>query len=331
LLQLAYPGEDSKLVTRSAVDAFITALNDGPMEFEVMKLRPKSLQEAADCTTRLEAYGETVRNHPVVATERGNGKSQVPCRFCAIFRTTAETVNSSTKEATLLERVGQLEKQLEQVAKGNRDVRGSSSRKAGSKKDGSSRGQSGSKNGDKVRPNPETHPCTFCKELGHWRRDCPKRKAEGEAKIEEEKAKVNTVLAVNANMSPTKIYVTAEVNGEPVRCLLDSGCERSVISADLVPNAELTPSQYTLYAANRASLDVVGDSVISFVIDGHNFKADVSVSNKVDKFLLGSDWLEKYGAKWDFADGTVILGDHCIKVNHRHREGICVGYPNQPF
>jgi len=83
-------------------------------------------------------------------------------------------------------------------------------------KDRSSRGQSASKNGDKVRPHPETHPCTFCKELDHWCRDCPKRKAEGEAKVEEEKAKVNTVLAVNANMSPTKIYVTAEVNGEPI-------------------------------------------------------------------------------------------------------------------
>jgi len=104
---------------------------------------------------------------------------------------------------------------------------------------------------------------------------------------------VNTVVAVNASMSPTKIYVTAEVNGEPVRCLLDSGCEWSVISADLVPNADLTPSQYTLYATNRASLDVVGDCVISFAIDGHNFEADVSVSNKVDEFLLGSDWLEK--------------------------------------
>jgi len=43
------------------------------------------------------------------------------------------------------------------------------------------------------------------------------------------------------------------------------------------------------------------------------------VSNKVDEFLLRSDWLEKYGAKWDFADGTVTLGDHCIKVHRRHR------------
>jgi len=92
-----------------------------------MKLRPKSLQEAADCATRLEAYAETVSNRLAVPAERGNGKSQVPGRSCAIFRTTAETENSSTKEATLLERLGQLQKQLEQVAKGNRDVRGSSS------------------------------------------------------------------------------------------------------------------------------------------------------------------------------------------------------------
>ena len=63
-------------------------------------------------------------------------------------------------------------------------------------------------------------------------------------------------------------------------------------------------------------------TVISFAIDGHKFEADVSVSNKVDEFLLGSDWLEKYGAKWHFADGTVTLGDHCIKVHRRCREVI---------
>ena len=88
-------------------------------------------------------------------------------------------------------------------------------------------------------------------------------------------------------MSPTKIYVTAEVNGEPIRYLLDSGCERSVISADLAPKTELSPSQYSLYAANKASLDVLGDTVIPFVIDSHKFEADVSVCNKVDDFLLG--------------------------------------------
>ena len=68
---------------------------------------------------------------------------------------------------------------------------------------------------------------------------------------------------------------------------------------------------------------MLGDTALPFVIDGHDFEADVSVSDKVEGFLLGSDWLEKQGAQWDFAHGTVTLGDKCIKVHHRHRMGIC--------
>ena len=88
-----------------------------------------------------------------------------------------------------------------------------------------------------------------------------------------------------------------------------------------MPNASLTPSRYSLFAANKANLDVLGDAVISFAIDGHKFKADVS--KKVDEFLLGSEWLEKHVAKWDFAGGAVALGDRLITVHHRHRAGIC--------
>jgi len=142
LLLLAYPGENPTSVEHSAVDAFITALNDGPMEFDVMKLRPQTLREAADCATRLEVYADTVRNRPTVVVEQGNGKSKVPARSCSVFRMTAEAGNGSSKDTTLLERIGQLEKQLEQVTKRNRDAQGSSSQKAGSRKEGSSRGQS---------------------------------------------------------------------------------------------------------------------------------------------------------------------------------------------
>jgi len=113
----------------------------------------------------------------------------------------------------------------------------------------SSRGGSASAEGDAARPNPQTHQCTFCKELGHWCKDCPKRKEQPR-----EEANIQPVLSVSTNMSPTKIYVTAEVNGEPVHCLLDSGCERSVIAAGLAPESKLIPSQYSLLAANKASL-----------------------------------------------------------------------------
>ena len=220
--------------------------------------------------------------------------------------------------ADLLKCIAQLEKELKQAVKGSK---GSSSKKANSK-ESSGRNSTGSTESaaadrEGSRASPDTHPCFICKEYGHWRKDCPKRKQKST-----EEASVQPVLSVRANMTPTKIYVTAEINGEPVRCLLDSGCERSVISADLAPNANLTFSEYSLFAANRG-LDVLGDTVLPFATDGHNFEADVSVSNKVEDFLLGSDWLEKQGAQWDFAHGTVTLGDKCIKVHRRHRTGLC--------
>jgi len=141
-------------------------------------------------------------------------RSLVQSQSCNVFAVTDEPEASSTGEATLLKRLEQIEKQLEQVAKGNRSARNSSSQKASSNQRASTlgeagRGKSDSGDGKTVRLSPETQPCIYCKEPGHWCWDCPKRKARGRPT---EEANVQTVLAVSTNLSPTKIYVTAEVN-----------------------------------------------------------------------------------------------------------------------
>ena len=137
----------------------------------------------------------------------------------------ADNKPEKDNDTDLLKRVKQLEKELKQAHKGSKD---SSSKKASPKRSGgrnsAGRGDSASASGDGTRAGPDNRPCFLCKELGHWRKDCPKRKDKSK-----EEAGVQPVLAVSANMSPTKIYVTAKVNGEPVKCLLDSGCEWSVI------------------------------------------------------------------------------------------------------
>ena len=141
----------------------------------------------------------------------------------------------SGEDPNLLKRIEHLEKALEWAIKSNGAARGSSSKKTGSKKGAGARGASGrgksnSEDGAAPRSSLETHPCHICKELGHWCKECPKRKDKSK-----EEANVQTVTS--SSLSPTKIYITAELNGEPVRCLLDCGCERSVIARDLVPNA----------------------------------------------------------------------------------------------
>ena len=124
-------------------------------------------------------------------------------------------------------------------------------------------------------------------------------------------------------MSPTRIYVTAYVGGTLVQCLLDSRCKRSVISRNLVPNARLTLSKYNLRVADKARLSILGDTKLHFVVDGSEFEANVSVSPAIDSFLLGSDWLEANEAKWDFATGTLHLGDRVIHAYRRTLGRVC--------
>ena len=159
LLQLAYPGEDNKFTQRTDIDSFIASLNDPDLEYKVMKEAPPNLQEAANYAMKLEAYSKSLSARTTVSVEWGSGQVQSHSRN--VFRTTDEPEDSATNESTLLECIGQLEKQLEQVTKGNQNARGSSSRKASSKKDGATgRGKPVSENGETVRPSPETHPCT---------------------------------------------------------------------------------------------------------------------------------------------------------------------------
>jgi len=297
--------------------AFLYLLDDGALEYEVLKLQPKTLSDAADYAIHLESLAESVRSKPRGAIDRVGGR--MPRQRNILAMTDDTEPKQETKK--LQKRVAELEKQLKQVTQSGARSAPNSSKKSDARR---SRGRrSAGQNSDAAtaganKPSPQTHPCKFCNELGHWQRDCPTRKNRPR-----EEAGVNPILTVSANMSPTKIYVTAEINGQPVKCLLDSGCKWSVIAADLAPKACLKPSQYTLFAANKANLDVLGDTVLPFVIDGHTFEADVLVSSKVEDFLLRSNWLEKQGAQWDFATGMVTLGDRCIKVHRRNRASVC--------
>jgi len=104
------------------------------------------------------------------------------------------------------------------------------------------------------------------------------------------------------------------VDGKPIQCLLDSGCERSVISRNVVPNVKLTNTRYNLTVADKAHLPILGDTHLHFKVDGNCFEANVSVSPAIDDFLLGSDWLEANRVKCDFATGTLHFGDRVIRA-----------------
>ena len=89
--------------------------------------------------------------------------------------------------------------------------------------------------------------------------------------------------------------------------------------------AKLTRSRVSLAltVADKTSLSILGDTDLCFEIEGNRFRANVSVSPAIDDFLLGSDWLEANRAKWDFATGTLQLGDCEIRAYRRTLGKMC--------
>jgi len=194
-------------------------LDNGDLEFEILKVEPKTLPDAVNEAIRLESLAESVRARAHPAADQASSRIENTRHILAI----AGEQEVKDDSADLLQRVAQLEQQLKQANSGgahsapNSSARPNPRRGRGRRSAGQDSAASAADTGTK--PSPETHPCNYCKKLGLWQWDCSACKN----RPREEVANVQPVLTVSANMSPTKIYVTAEVNGEPIRCLLDSG------------------------------------------------------------------------------------------------------------
>ena len=182
LIHLAHPGEGDKLVKYIGVESFINALDDRYLQLEILKLRPADLEEAASHAIRLEALVDSVDAKATDSNDQGGGRSSARSR--TVFAV-ADNKPEKDSNADLLKRITQLEKELKQANKRNKD---SSSKKASPRRSGgrnsAGQGDSASASGDGTRAGPDTHPCFLCKELGHWRKDCPKQKSKSKEEAE---------------------------------------------------------------------------------------------------------------------------------------------------
>jgi len=84
-------------------------------------------------------------------------------------------------------------------------------------------------------------------------------------------------------------YIEVKILNQLHKCLLDTGCDHSIIPRKLVPTATVEPAPVDLKAANGSKINVLGHMTIRFAIMGVPQKADLLVADDVDKFMLGFD------------------------------------------
>ena len=96
--------------------------------------------------------------------------------------------------------------------------------------------------------------------------------------------------------------------------LLDSGCDVSVCSRRLIPNALLEPTSRTLYTADGTSIPLLGETIVNFRIRGLPVSAKVAVTDAINELILGIDWLTQNNCKWDFEQSKFTINNITVKT-----------------
>ncbi|CAD7677310.1 unnamed protein product [Nyctereutes procyonoides] len=149
--------------------------------------------------------------------------------------------------------------------------------------------------GDKRGPRVERDQCAYCKEKGHWVKDCPRK---GQTQGPKKKG-------VRARNPPPEPQITLKVGGQPVTFLVDTGAQHSV----------LTEAKGPLSSKTSWVQGATGGKLYRWTTER---KVHLSTGQVTHSFLLvpdcpypllGRDLLSKVGAQIHFQQkGATITG-----------------------
>ena len=80
-----------------------------------------------------------------------------------------------------------------------------------------------------------------------------------------------------------------ELNRARHKCLIDTGCDHSLLPKEFAGEARLTPVYLDVSAANESPIHIPGSTQIQFTVHGIQLSADVLVTDDVQEVMLGYD------------------------------------------
>ena len=83
------------------------------------------------------------------------------------------------------------------------------------------------------------------------------------------------------------------IGGVPSDCLLDTGCELTVLPARLIDPKEVRPTSQKILAANGSDIPVLGVATVSAQVGSEWLEIEGLVSESVFEPMLGIGWLEE--------------------------------------
>ncbi len=310
LLALSYPGETGSLSKIVARDAFLDSLGDPEMRIRILEKGAASIEEAFSIAARYESYlagsadlvssDDTSRRRVRALNPQPDGNTAD-----GKWRKQMEQSVSDLKDgvARLLQQQQQPPSVSPTVVQASPASSATSPAKSERRPPPSDR---------RPPPNRSNGACFACGATGHYARICP-TKSTSEPRV--------PMRGIQSDGRGSEVYLTAQLyQGSKtvnVDATLDTGSFYSVLPAKYVGAASLRHTDIRLVAANGSDISVIGRARIRFTVEGVKLCADVLVSNAVDEWLLGYDFLCENRCVWNFADAIITVSGRELRLKRR--------------
>ena len=342
LLVLAYPGDSSPSSEAIAMESFLQALDDKDFELRLCEREFDSLDEIFRYALRLEANDRAINSRHDMKRPGGNQvRGLVPDREFDHIRQKLELVlagqeRSDANYRHLENECCQLKKMIMKQPNSTTIVQTEPSPVESS--------IAPRQTFNNRRPGLRSFniKCFNCGELGHRAAICTKPRAQGTQRSDSnlpmnpvgsssQDDNTNAVIQQSgriggiggSTLEGREVYISMMLDGKPRTCLLDTGCELSIVPRSLVEGRQLFHSDRRMKAANGTEILIDGETTLDFELGPLQLPADVLVSEHVSEIMLGYDWLRANEALWDFKKQEIIVNDIAFPLSSREELGWC--------
>ena len=119
------------------------------------------------------------------------------------------------------------------------------------------------------------------------------------------------------------VYVKMTLLGKEFPCLVDSGCEVTMIPKSLINrfrSIQIHPTTSKVWAANNTRMHIDGETRVPFFLNNMCLWTTALVSEDIEEVMLGADWLQQYGCVWDFRTGKLSIAEQpAVALTRRGR------------
>jgi len=76
---------------------------------------------------------------------------------------------------------------------------------------------------------------------------------------------------------------------------------------DLVPEVEMRPKTHRMWAANGTEVQLHGEAIIPFEMEGKRLDTEALVSPDIEEPMTGTEWMKAHRCLWDFRGSELYI------------------------